>query len=163
MYNIFVSEIQQQMRKGNEMKEIKGKDKVFFGVRKSDNVGVFITKPQWACDWYWAMGYLGNKNEHYHLENYDNGRNTNMYDALKEDYVLSEKIEKNLWVFCELMTTAYTLKKVAEVYHLGGSHYTENPVIDLLKNPDENKRLNEVVLPALFEKVQNIVEKGVVE
>ena len=107
---------------------------------------------------------LGNKDEHYHLSGFasEGGfgkvRNINMYDALEQDYDLNPKIEKHLWDFCELVKTAYVLKETAEVLGRGGSHYTKNPCASVIKNPDEVKRINEVVLPSIFEQLNLIFE-----
>jgi len=97
-----------------KMIEINGKVKEFFGTIDG-NEKIYYSKPTWDCGWYWAFGYLGNQNCHYHLSGFADGRNINMYDALKEDYDLNPKLENQLWEFCELVQTAYTLKKAAEV------------------------------------------------
>ena len=74
-----------------------------------------------------------------------------MFDALKQDYKLNPAIEQNLWLFCELALTTYTLKKVAEVLGRGGSNFADNnPLAETIKNPREVKRINETVLPAIF-------------
>lgn len=157
------------------MNKINGKDKVFFGTRKSDGERIYITKPSWDCGWYWGFGYLGNRREHYHLSSYqdkqrvltdDKGkfhvftekRNINMYEALIEDYDLNSAIKENLWEFCEVVLTAYSLKKTAEVLGRGGSHMTSNPCSEIIKNKEEVERINEVVLPALFNKLNEIYE-----
>ena len=141
------------------MEAIKGEKRMFLGRRKSDNAAIYLTKPSWDCNWYWGFGYLGNSREHYHLSSYANGRNINMRDALLEDYDLNPRIEKQLWVFCELVETAYALKKTAEVLGRGGSHYTTNPLSDIIKNPDEVKRINEIVLPSIFNAIAELFEK----
>lgn len=138
---------------------IKGEKRVFLGRRKSDNAAIYLYKPSWDCDWYWGFGYLGNSREHSHLDGYAKGRNINMRDALLEDYNLNPRVEKQLWVFCELVQTAYTLKKTTEVLGRGGSHYTTNPLSDLIKNTDEVKRINEVVLPEIFNAISELFEK----
>lgn len=130
--------------------------KYFFGIRKADKVRIYLTAPSWDCGWYWGFGYLGNKYEHYHLSSYQQ-RNINMYDALLADYDLAEGIKKNLWKFCELVTTAYTLKKTAEVLGRGGSHYTTNPVADIIKNGEEVERINKAVLPEIFAELEKIL------
>lgn len=137
-------------------KLVAGNKTVFFGTRKSDNAKIYLTSPSWDCSWYWSFGYLGNKNEHYHLESYANGRNINMYDALLSDYELNPLIEKDLWKFCELAKTAYTLKNTAEMLGRGGSHYTNNPCKDIIINKEEVIRINEVVLPAIFNEISQI-------
>lgn len=137
---------------------VNGKDKVFFGIDKETKEKIYLTKPSWDCGWYWGFGYLGNKDCHYHLSGYSKGRNIDMYDALKNDYELNEKIERNLWEFCELVQTAYTLKEAAEVLGRGGSHYTNNPCKEIIKNEEEVKRINEIVLPAIFNKISELIE-----
>ncbi len=136
--------------------EINGNEKVTLGIRKSDGRIIHISKPSFDCGWYWGFGYLGNRDEHYHLSGFANGRNINMYDALKADYSLNPKIENNLWEFCELVTTAYALKTTAEVLGRGGSHYCTNPLADLIINKDEVKRINEKLLPAIFNALNEI-------
>lgn len=145
---------------------------VLLGYRKSDKTAIYLSAPSWDCEWYWGFGYLGNKNEHYHLSGYANEggwgqhRNISMYDALVADYDLSPAFgsaeppffqRNKLWTFCELMSTAYTLKEMAEVYNRGGSHYAKNPCQELLKNKDEYERINYVLLPAIFDEVAKLL------
>jgi hypothetical protein len=127
---------------------------IFLGTRKSDNVRITLSSPSWDCSWYWGFGYLGNSREHYHLESYQNGRNISMYDALMKDYNLNPTIKKNLWVFCELVLSAYTLKDMAGLAHRGGSHMTTNPCKELLQDTALEDRINTVLLPAIFQKIE---------
>jgi hypothetical protein len=156
------------------MREIIGTKNVLLGVNK-DGEHIYISKPTWDCGWYWSFGYLGNRNCHYHLEAYqskdhhlkladDAGykyitekRNKCMYDCLKADYALSPKIQENLWQFCELALTIYTLKEAAEVLGRGGSHMTTNLCKDILINPEETKRLNEKIIPELCQTFWNLI------
>ena len=147
--------------------------RVKFGIRKSDGEVIYLTDPTWDCGRYWSFGYLGNSQEHYHLENYQSAdrvfkledgtfgmltekRNISMYDALIADYDLEPGILKNLWTFCELALTAYALKKTAELYGRGGSHMTTNPCKELLTKPDIVTHINEVELPAIFAELTKI-------
>ncbi len=139
--------------------------KNFFGTLKTTKERIYLTSPSWDCGWYWGFGYLGNKDCHYHLSGYANGRNINMYDALLADYDLNPTLLGNantfgsyprLWKFCELVKTAYTLKETAEVLGRGGSHYSENPRKDLIINTEEVERINKVVLPAIFEEIEKL-------
>lgn len=133
----------------------KFKKAVFFGIRKDDKKRINMSAPSFDCEWYWSFGYLGNKNEHFHLDSYLNG-NKNMYDCLIENYDLNPHIKDNLWLFCELSITIYTLKVAAEVLGRGGSHLTSNPVKDTIINSNEVKRINEEVLPALFDSMYDL-------
>lgn len=134
------------------------KSKVKFGVHKESGEAVYLTLPTWDCDRYWSFGYLGNRKWHYHLKSFANGRNISMYDALSTDYDLVPALKAKLWVFCELTHTAYTLREAAEVLWRGGSHVTNNPCANVIKNPAEVERINKVVLPAVFAKIQEIFE-----
>jgi hypothetical protein len=107
------------------------------------------------------MGYLGHRDVHFHLDGVAKEHNTNMFDALRLEFgdTLTIKDDKDLWTFCELMRTAYTLKETAEVLGRGGSHYTTNPCADIVKNTAETERINGVVLPAIFDAVEDILTK----
>ena len=146
------------------IKSIQGKDKIFFGVDKGTKERIFISKPEFSCNWYWSFGHLGNKNCHYHLDGYQSKghafkledgsfkvltekRNINMYDALLADYDLAPAIQENLWRFCELAKTIYTLKETAEVFHRGGSHYTTNPCKGILQDEPLYNKLTFDLIP----------------
>lgn len=154
---------------------ISGKDKVFFGTRKDDNTGIYLDKPTFDCEWYWSFGSLGNKNCCYRLNSYqtktifikdDAGkyhsftikRNLHMRDALLEDYALNPVIEANLWTFCELSLSIYTLKAAADLFHIGGSHTTTNPGKDNLKNNEIYKKLVSELIPAQCQLLWNLIE-----
>ena len=132
--------------------QITGKDKVFFGREKSTGAAIYITKPSFDCDWYWSFGYLGNRNCHYHLSGYKNGRNICMHDALLEDYDLAEHIKDDLWSFCEQAKTIYTLIEAAKVFHIGGAHQSKNPCADIIKAHSHDNEINEKLLPILLQK-----------
>lgn len=116
-----------------------------------DGEKIFLSPPSWDCGWYWGFGYLGNKNCHYHVDTLN--KDKNLYDAFKEHFgeSLIVKEDKDLWALCELFKTFYNLKEIAEVYNRGGSKYTANP--------GEVKRINEVLLPAIFKEIYLILDK----
>ena len=132
------------------------------GTAQSDNRHPCkLHAPSWDCGWYWGMGYLGHRDAHFHLDGVVKEHKTNMFDALKKEFsdTLTITNDADLWTFCELMETAYTLKETAEVFGRGGSHYAANPIAGLIKNTGETKRINEVVLPAIFDQVAIILNK----
>ena len=139
------------------MKAITGVKKIYFGTANKTGEKIYISIPSWDCEWYWSFGYLGNKDCHYHLSKYANGRNINMYDALKADYILNPKIDKSLWEFCELSQTIYTIKEYAEVLHRGGAHYTTNSCKSIIKNAPELYRLNNIVLSHVMQNLWNLI------
>lgn len=140
------------------MPTTKWTEKYYMGINNGQKIWLF--PPKWDCGWYWGFGYLGNANCHYHLDGV--AKDKNLYDALlehfKERFIFTANIEANaysnkLWTFCELVQTAYTLKEAAEVLGRGGSHFTTNPCVDTIKNTEETARLNNEVLPAIFDAI----------
>jgi len=135
-----------------------------------DNWRIFLSPPSWDCDWYWGFGYLGNSQCHYHVDGltthewYDvekkcfRSEKMNLFDGFKKHFGDSLKVtDKQLWTLCELFKTFYALKETAEVLGRGGSHYTTNPIADRIKNPAEVQRINEIVLPELFDEIYKIL------
>lgn len=128
-----------------------------FLMGKTEEGNIYLSPPSWDCGWYWGFGYLGNRNCHYHLSGID--KDKNMYDALKHHFGESLTIpDCHLWQFCELIKTAYALKETAEVLDRGGSHYTNNPCSEIIKNKEETDRINSIVLPAIFNAINNILK-----
>lgn len=129
--------------------------KYLLGIVSNENI--YLRPPSWDGDWYWGFGYLGNRNCHYHLDGLN--RNRNLYDALKEHFGDTLTIpEKYLWKFCELVKTTYALKEAAEVLGRGGSHYSNNPCRELIKNTSEVERINNIVLPAIFNEIAELMD-----
>lgn len=133
------------------------KDKFKMGIIDGDTI--YLSAPYWVCGWYWSFGYLGNYNCHYPIDGIN--KDKNLFDALREHFgdSLTIKEDSDLWTFCELVKTCYSLKETAEVLELGGSHYTKNPVSGLIQNKEEVKRINEIVIPAIFSQIEVILSK----
>lgn len=131
-------------------------DRIYIG--NNQNKRIYLSAPSWDCGWYWGFGYLGNSNCHYHVDGLN--KEINLYDALIEHFGDSLQIStSDLWTFAELFETFYSLKKTAEVLGRGGSHLTSNLCKDIIINKDEVKRINEVVLPQIFEEIYRILLK----
>lgn len=133
------------------------KSKVRLG--KTENGVTYLSAPSWDCNWYWGFGYLGNRNCHYHVDGLN--KEKNLHDAFKEHFGESfiVKEDADIWELAELFKSFYTLKATAEFYHIGGAHYTTNPCKELLKNPEQEKHINEVLLPAIFHAIYEILNK----
>lgn len=143
------------------MKATKFTSKVLLG--KVDNENIYLSPPSWNCSWYWGFGYLGNKGCYYHVDGLNRYENINLFDAFKKHFdkgTFIVKSDKDLWTLCELFETFYTLKETAEVLGRGGSYYTTNPCKDLIVNQDEVNRINEVILPAIFDEIYLILERS---
>lgn len=149
-----------------------------------DNEGnrVWLEKPSWDCGWYWGFGYLqtmqGNREpskardiaSHTHWDSRVAESHKNAYDWFIETFGEPTKAakgtrmcrftDKQVWRLCELMQTAYTLRKAAEVLGRGQSNYTENPCAKVIKNTREAKRINSKVLPAIFAEIGKIFDEA---
>jgi len=118
---------------------------------------VYLAAPSWDCGWYWGFGYIQNKNMHTHFDGL--GKN-NMFDNIKDtfkEFIIQD--DNDLWKFCELMCTFYTLKATAEVLNRGGSHYCANTCKDIIQNTKEADRINNIVLPAIFDQIYLLLKK----
>lgn len=132
-------------------------DRILLGY--NDNEPIYLSAPSWDCGWYWGFGYLGNRNRHYHLSSLF--KNKNLYDGLKEHFKETLRLRNtDKWVFAELIRTFYYLKDTAEVLGRGGSHLSSNPCEDIIINKEEVKRINEIVLPKIFDEIYNILESN---
>jgi len=141
---------------------------IFIGMHNNENI--YLSAPSWDCGWYWGFGYLGNKNCHYHVEGltkheeYDTDKKcfkyefTNLYDGFKKHFGSSLIIrDSQLWKLVELFKTFYVLKECAETLGRGGVHYTTNPCKNIIMNIEETTRINNIVIPALFEEIYKIL------
>ena len=131
---------------------------------------MFIECPEWSCDWCWGFGYLQRWNSriqdidfHTHVdscfsENKD-GRSCNWFDGMKDLFDGGDVFEndKDRWKFLEIVKTIYLLKETAEVLGRGGSHYGNNPCMELIKNHDEVRRINCELIPALIDEMYKIL------
>jgi hypothetical protein len=156
------------------MHAITGKNKILLGIDKDTREKIYLSKPTFDCGHYWGFGYLGNKNCHYHLNAYQQKthfleladgtykhliekRNVHIKDCLEADYDLNPTIQANIWVFCELALSIYTLKAAAEVLTRGGAHTTTNPCKDIIKDEKQAAHLNGVVLPEVIQTLWDLI------
>ena len=139
----------------------------------NNDLPIFLSPPSWDCGWYWGWGYLENKDCYYHVEGlkkiqtYNHKKEVQEYEFcdLKtgfdkhfgDSFIIKET---QRWEFAELFQSFYYLKNIAEVYNRGGSHLTINPCSELIKNINEVKRINEILLPKIFEETYKIIENG---
>lgn len=151
---------------------------------------VWLEKPSWDGGWYWGFGYLqtmqGNREPSYardidchtHWDSCVSESRKNAYDWFIEtfgkpttdlcgyptkadkDTRMCRFTDKQVWRLCELMATAYTLRKAAEVIGRGKSNYGENPCVEFIKNIREAKRINSKVLPAIFAEIGKIFDEA---
>jgi hypothetical protein len=149
-----------------------GKKHFLLGKDK-EGIRYWLVQPTWDCSWYWGAGYVStiqnnripesanDIDSHQHFDNMflkvnENGK---IYlDAWKEFFVESPLTEKEIWQLMEYMKSIYTLKEAAELFVRGGSNISKP--YECLKSPESAMALNEKILPALFEKVEELLSKN---
>ena len=134
-------------------------EKILLG--RVDYRPIYLSRPSFDCDWYWGFGYLGNKDTHYHLDGIEANENLHLFYKLKKHFgeSLILKNDKDLWVFCEAVLTVYTLKKVADLFHRGGSWCTVNPAEKSLKKEDYYLDIIENLIPEQIAIIYGILAK----
>lgn len=136
-----------------------------FRIGTMDGRAIFFRVPSFDCDRYWGFGYLGNSQCHFHLDSLHTMNkdcsNLHMFDQIKKFFGESLTItdDNDLWKFCELSRTIYTLKSTAELFHMGGAHVTHNPDINSLKNPEMENYINVVLIPSQIRHLWTILDK----
>lgn len=116
---------------------------------------MYLIKPKWECDWYWSFGWIGNNSL---LINLDKLGNSNIYDNIKEFIPNVKLSDTNLWKFCELAESIYTLKKSAELFHRGGSHIVYNAKYrGIMQNKEQCGHINYVTIPALIDELYKVL------
>lgn len=128
-------------------------EKILIG-KNQENESIYFYRPSWNCIWYWGFGYIGNNRLHTHLDLL--GKN-NLYENIKDYFSEFILQDKDIWLFCEYVMTVYTLRSYSEVIHRGGSHYSNNPCKDVIKNPDEYKRINSELIPLLIDEIYKLL------
>jgi len=158
-----------------------GKDNYLLG-QDEQGINYWLEAPSWDCGWYWAMGYIetytNNRkpeqsrdiNSHEHWSGLV-GQQTK-YDWDKKVYVNDKYVyhinesprfvktvltNKESWELSDLMKRFYALKDMAEILHHGTANLTSDTKHKTLNN-EFRKWINETELPALFQRVIEILE-----
>lgn len=154
----------------------KYKDKLYLG--RVNNKRIYLSKPSWDCGWYWGFGYLGNSRCHYHVSGLkekityfrdkdDNPRREVVTKCLflgfKEHFDNGSfivKDEKDIWKLCELFETYYKLKETAAILYKGHCNIAdESPLVDVIKDVDYAYKINNVILPKVFDEIYKVFDK----
>lgn len=135
-------------------------EKILLGRNNVDG-NIYLSKHSWDCGWYWGFGYLGNKNMHFHMENFlRNG--PDLYVPIEKFLTETKITQHEWWVILDLFKQAYALKHCAEVYRVGGHLTTAKGVTDLIRDLEKAKAINadlEKLLDHTWEYVKKVVAK----
>lgn len=147
-----------------------GKDCYLLGRHKDDRGIIWLEASSWDCGWYWGFG---------HIETYTNQMNpSKAKDILSHShfnslvghkeggsyiYHLNEVLtdstltDNESWILSDLMKTAYALRETAEIYRRGGSNLSGGGKLDVLVDKEQLTKINEVQLPAIFDKIYQLL------
>lgn len=134
-----------------------------------DGINYWLEEGHFDCGWYWGFGYIetfsNNKNpqlsrdinSHSHFKTMllDNAL---FADGFKNCFYQTPLSQDEIWKLYELMQAFYIAREYSDMIHRGGAHISQNPVSETIKDEDEYKRINEVVIPAIMDAVYKIME-----
>ena len=121
---------------------------------------LYLTKHSWDCDWYWGMGYIGNKDLHCH---FDNQFLRNPEYAISNIFESTNIKQSDWWIILDLFKQAYALQAAAEIYIHGGHMTSKKNVTDIVHSDEMAASINKdlsKVLDKLWEYLEG-VNKGV--
>jgi len=144
-----------------------GKDCYLLG-RDTNGEAIWLEAASWDCEWYWGFGYIEvytRQLDPTHSKDIDShghwdgllGKQANgeYLHHLNEALTETTLTDKESWRLSDLMKSFYTLTKCAAVVGRGGSHLSGTS--ESLVDKDMTAKINEVLLPALFKEVYEIV------
>jgi hypothetical protein len=160
-----------------------GRKKVYLLGRDKNKQKVWLEAPSWDCGWYWGFGYIeryeSNRapslardiNSHSHwdseivgqMKHYDFEQKKDILDAFvhhlneNPNFIETTLTDDESWKLAELMKSFYLLKESASFFGSGSAGITDNPIREQLKNKRISKRINEVMLPAIFKEIDEIL------
>lgn len=144
-------------------------EKLYLLGKDKDGEQYWLQAPSWDCGWYWGLGYieiLSNKQNpelsrdielHTHFKNLFLKDKIYAEDLFEKLFVETTLNENEIYQLMDYMITCYNLKTTAEILRRGYSHHTEEAKIDILKNKDFANYINKILLPAIFERIDNLL------
>lgn len=116
-------------------------EKIYLGKTREYGESVWLEKHKFDCGWYWAFGYIGNRNLHMHISslikhpsNYEPDW-TNVSHQFKSTWLT----QKQWWILRDLFLTCYTLKEAAAVYRHGSYNTSDALPLTPINRDMENK------------------------
>lgn len=143
------------------------KNKYFLGIRKEDGMKVYMEKENWDCDWYWGFGYVRTykRGDVFDYQHFDNlFLSGNIFDSYKDYFIESTLNDDEIWMLLGYMKEYYVLKEYAELLQygnwisIGAKAVLEDKYKE--KNELEVERINKILLPEVFYKIDKLFDKG---
>lgn len=143
-----------------------GKDVYLLGISK-EGIAYWLEQPTWDCGWYWGCGYVVTYTNNLHPDRSKHLNSHQHFDTLflykdmfnywHEFFEESTLNDQEIWQLWDYMCSVYTLKETAELVGRGHSNVTEKSMCEAVKDTELCKRINEQMLPALFERVKQLL------
>lgn len=142
-------------------------EKVYLLGKNGNGTKYWLKAPSWDCNWYWRFGYIvtyeGNckpedaldLNLHTHADNFMDW----CIEWSGKKPVLKETTfsEHEAWKLSELFKRFYMFEDLAAYYRRGSVRICE--LNDNKTDKEESKRINEVEIPYITEKIINILKE----
>lgn len=146
-----------------------GKNYYLLGVGR-DNEAYYLEEAHWDCGWYWGLGYVetftNKKNprmskdisSHSHFNYMFMNGELCAHDEFENFFTDTPLTNKEIWTLVELMMSAYNARTYSDMLHSGGAYQATNPCKDIIVNKQEYDRINNEVIPAINEKVYELLK-----
>ena len=137
---------------------------------------IWLEAAQWTCGWYWGFGYIEvytnqlnpekarDISSHSHFNGLIGKQEDGEYKHhINEVLVESVLSDSESWELADLMSSFYTLQDAAALLKLGSSYIASSAVSNDLKNDGMRKEINEVLMPAIINRVYAILDPDTIE
>ena len=151
-----------------KMQTIRLRENVYLlGKRKEDGKNVVLVAPSWDCGWYCGFGYIRTYErrdiyDHQHFD--DLFFKGNIFDSFKNYFIETTLNDDEIWQLLGYMKEFYIMKKYAELLQYGNYITSKAKNILCEKNQEANKqeikRINKILLPELFEKIDKLLTES---
>lgn len=153
-----------------EKRKAFGKNIYLLGKDKN-GVKYWLEEASFNCGWYWGFGYI---------ETYTNNNNpekardinshqhfkglflkANIFESYKNFFAETTLNDDEIWKLLSYMKEFYIIREYSDLLYSGNHIISEAKNIKLEENEEENKkeykRINEILLPELFEKIYSLL------
>lgn len=153
-----------------EKRKAFGKNIYLLGKDKN-GVKYWLEEASFNCGWYWGFGYIETYtnnnnpekardiNSHQHFDGLF--LKTNIFDSYKDFFAETTLNDDEIRQFLGYMEEFYTMRKYSDLLHSGNNITSKAKNIKLEENEEENKkeykRINEILLSELFEKIYSLL------
>ena len=126
---------------------------------ESDGTRYYLEEGSFDCSWYWGFGYVESKNSHSHFDGMFLKGNQDAFKMFKSFFVEVTLTDDEIWKLMELMSSFYTASNYSDMIYRGGSHFTNNPCKEIIKDSAEYDRINKQVIPAILEEAYKLLSE----